>query len=143
MSFKAKKHDLVEALQEVSSSIGMGEGRYGAWENEIEEALQYAVDNYDKQDKDPYIATLEAKVYAYEMIIAKSNFRSMLDSFQDSRNKHNNKQGNKQNNSQKLYNNPQNNGHSSFGRRSQNRTQNRSQNGTYRPINNQHNREGE
>lgn len=139
MSLTVKLEDLIAALDEVSSSLELNKDRYSAWGDEIKESLQYAIDNYNKQNKDSYIAALEAKVYTYEMIIAKSNFRSMLDPTRNNQNRQNNKQGNRQNNGQRPYNNQRGNGRSSLGQRSQNRTQYRSQNGSYRPVNGQYN----
>ena len=142
MSLTVSKKRLEEAIAYVQDNLTLNPYKdeiLDPYKDEIIEALQYAIDNYSSQNKDAYIATLEAKVYTYEMIIAKSNFRSMLDPTRN--NKPNNRQSNRQNDDRqpnKQRNNQRGNNRSSLGQRSQNRTQYRSQNGSYRPVTNRH-----
>ena len=129
MAFKASKNRLEEAIAYVQDNLTLD-----PYKDEMLEALQYAIDNYGTQNKEAYIATLEAKVYTYEMIIAKSNFRSMLDPTRNNK-PNNNRQNNRQNGQSNQRNNQRGNNRSALGQRSQGRSQYRNQNGSYRPVN--------
>ena len=128
MALKVSKKRLEEALESVR-----GWNASDPYKEEIVEALLYSIENYDAQNKEAYIAALEAKVYTYEMIIAKSNFRSMFDSTHN--NKSNNRQDNRQNGQSDQRNNQRGNNRSQLGQRSQRRSQYRNQDGTYRVVN--------
>lgn len=129
MAFKASKNRLEEAIAYVQDNLTLD-----PYKDEIIEALQYTIDNYGTQNKEAYIATLEAKVYTYEMIIAKSNFRSMLDPTRNNK-PNNNRQNNRQNGQSNQRNNQRGNNRSALGQRSQRRSQYRNQDGTYRVVN--------
>ena len=126
MSLTVSKKRLEEAIAYVKDNLGLD-----PYKDEMIEALQYAIDN---QNREAYIATLEAKVYTYEMIIAKSNFRSMLDPTRNNK-PNNNRQNNRQNGQSNQRNNQRGNNRSALGQRSQRRSQYRNQDGSYRPVN--------